>query len=97
MKVLLSAWLVVLFTLSPLSTSFAANADKLEGIDITVNVNQADPDEIAALLSGIGIEKAKSIVEYRDKHGEFKTIDDLTHVKGVGPATVEKNRSRILL
>ncbi|MCL9776136.1 ComEA family DNA-binding protein [Vibrio methylphosphonaticus] len=97
MKVLLSIWLIVLCALSPLSTSFAAKADKLEGIEITVNVNQATPEEIAALLNGIGIEKAKSIVEYRDAHGDFKTIDDLTQVKGVGPVTVEKNRSRILL
>jgi competence protein ComEA len=36
-------------------------------------------------------------VEYRDQHGSFKSADDLTQVKGIGEATVEKNRSRITL
>ncbi|SEG67506.1 competence protein ComEA [Vibrio hangzhouensis] len=97
MKKLWSLGLLMLCALLPAAMTQAADANKLEGIEITVNINQADPEELAELLKGVGMEKAKDIVEYRDKHGEFKSIDELTQVKGIGSATVEKNRSRIVL
>ena len=60
-----------------------------------VDVNTADAETIAAELNGIGMTKAKAIVEYRKKHGPFRTADDLTLVKGIGERTVEINRSDI--
>ncbi len=62
-----------------------------------VNVNQADAEQIAAELKGVGLTKAAAIVEYREQHGPFKTVEQLTEVKGIGLKTVEKNRSEILL
>ncbi|QNK00476.1 ComEA family DNA-binding protein [Dyella telluris] len=62
-----------------------------------VNVNKADAATLATSLDGIGPTKAAAIVSYRDEHGPFKSVDDLTHVKGIGPATLERNRSAILL
>ena len=41
--------------------------------------------------------KAKEIVDYREKNGEFSSVDSLVNVKGIGEATVEKNRERIQL
>lgn len=63
----------------------------------TVNINQADAAALARVLSGIGEKKAQAIIEYRNAHGAFATIDDLDHVKGIGPATIDKNRARIRL
>lgn len=60
-----------------------------------VNVNTADAETIAAELNGVGLSKAKAIVEYRTKHGPFQSVDDLSLVKGIGERTVEKNRSDI--
>ena len=60
-----------------------------------VNVNSADAETISAELKGIGLSKAKAIVEYRKKHGPFKTADDLSLVKGIGERTVEINRGDI--
>tara|TARA_R110000782_G_scaffold78390_3_gene156234 strand:+ start:809 stop:1081 length:273 start_codon:yes stop_codon:yes gene_type:complete len=60
-----------------------------------VNINTADAETISAELNGIGLSKAKAIVEYRKKHGPFKTADDLSLVKGIGERTVEKNRKDI--
>ena len=48
-------------------------------------------------LEGVGAVKAKAIVDYRSKHGNFKTLDDLTQVPGIGEATVEKNRGNLSL
>jgi len=62
-----------------------------------VNVNTADADTIAAELNGIGPAKAQAIIEYREKHGPFKTPEDLSLVKGIGDRTVEINLADILV
>ncbi|MDD5578509.1 MAG: helix-hairpin-helix domain-containing protein [Methylobacter sp.] len=62
-----------------------------------VNINTADAKTISESLSGIGQKKAEAIVKYREKEGQFKTIEDLTKVSGIGEKTVEKNRKDILL
>ncbi len=63
----------------------------------TVNINQASAQEIADALQGVGLAKAEEIVRYRDSNGAFKHADELVNVKGIGLATVEKNRDRINL
>lgn len=63
----------------------------------TINVNQATAETLAKGLNGIGLTKAAAIVDYRSKNGPFKSIEDLTLVKGVGWKTIEANRSKIRL
>ena len=46
-----------------------------------VNINTASSAELEA-LPGIGPAKAKSIVEYRQKNGAFKSVEELKNVKG---------------
>lgn len=60
-----------------------------------VDVNTADAETISAELKGIGLNKAKAIVEYRSKHGPFKSADDLSLVKGIGEATVERIKADV--
>lgn len=72
-------------------------ADTHTGIEITVNINTASADELATLLTGIGTKKAVRIVEYRKENGKFKSAAELQKVKGIGPATVKKNKERIRL
>ena len=60
-----------------------------------VNINTADAETISAELNGIGLSKAEAIVEYRKKHGPFRSVDDLSLVKGIGERTVDKNRADI--
>ena len=62
-----------------------------------VNINTADAKSLAEELNGIGAKKAQAIVDYRTEHGDFKTIESLTEVKGIGLKTVEKNRNAIEL
>ena len=62
-----------------------------------VNVNKADAATIASSLDGIGQSRAQAIVAWRDAHGPFKSADDLAQVKGIGHATLERNRAAILL
>lgn len=72
-------------------------ADHYEGIEIVVNINTASSEELATSLIGVGKTRADEIVAYREANGEFASADELQQVKGIGPATVEKNRTRIRL
>ncbi|ORU90246.1 MAG: topoisomerase [Cycloclasticus sp. symbiont of Poecilosclerida sp. M] len=62
-----------------------------------VNVNKASADEISEALKGIGPAKAAAIVVYREKNGPFKSLKGLINVKGIGAATIDKNRDNIQL
>lgn len=59
-----------------------------------VNINHASEGELAS-LHGIGSSKAQAIILYREMFGDFKTVDELEKVKGIGPKTLEKNRVRL--
>ena len=59
-----------------------------------VNINTASQTELQT-LKGIGAKKVAAIVEFRQKNGEFKTVEDLAKVNGIGAKTVEKLKSEI--
>lgn len=61
-----------------------------------VNINTATVDELNA-VKGIGPAKAKAIVEYRDKNGPYKSLDDLKGVKGFGDKSVDKLRDELVV
>ena len=58
-----------------------------------VNLNTADAPTLARELKGIGDTRAQAIVEHRSQHGPFRTVDELTLVKGIGQKVVEQNRA----
>ncbi|HDZ57149.1 MAG TPA: helix-hairpin-helix domain-containing protein [Pseudomonas xinjiangensis] len=64
---------------------------------VSVNINSASAAEIAETLQGIGSAKAEAIVAFRDANGSFESVEALSEVKGIGQATIEKNRQRIAL
>jgi len=64
---------------------------------VTVDINHDGAEALAAGLDGVGAKKAQAIIDYRTTHGPFQAVDDLTQVKGIGTATVERNRDRIVI
>ena len=60
-----------------------------------LNINTATVSEIQKTLTGIGAKKAEAIVQYREKHGNFTSAEQLLEVQGIGKATLERNRDRI--
>jgi competence protein ComEA len=60
-----------------------------------IDINKADAKTIAKELNGIGLSRAQAIVDYREKNGAFKSLDELRKVKGIGAKTLEQNRTNI--
>ena len=54
-----------------------------------LNLNTATEDQLV-LLPGVGPSKAERVVTWRAKHGAFKRVADLRHVKGFGYKTIKK-------
>ncbi|HEX5330832.1 MAG TPA: helix-hairpin-helix domain-containing protein [Sulfuricurvum sp.] len=61
-----------------------------------VNINRANSAQLQTLY-GIGPSKALEILKYRKTHGEFKSVDELVNVKGIGPKTLNKMRGQVTL
>ena len=59
-----------------------------------VNINTATKEELTT-LKGIGDKKAQAIIDYRKKNGDFKTVEDLEKVEGIGPGTMKQIRAQI--
>lgn len=60
-----------------------------------VNLNTADVEALESGLIGIGKVKAQAIVDHRTANGPFASVDELLEVKGIGAATLEKNRDKL--
>jgi competence protein ComEA len=59
-----------------------------------VNVNTATSEELQT-LNGIGPVKAKAIIDYRTKNGNFKSYEDLDKVPGIGEGTIGKIKADV--
>ncbi len=64
---------------------FGLNLPTFAGVDINT-ANQAELESV----KGLGPVKAKAIIEYREKYGAFKSVSDLTNVKGIGTGTLKQ-------
>lgn len=59
-----------------------------------VNINTATKEELTT-IKGIGDKRAQEIIDYRKKNGDFKSVDELEKVPGIGPGTMKQIRSQI--
>ena len=88
--------MLTLFLLLGGAHSFAAEDAAVQQVQV-VNVNTASAEELAESLIGVGEARAELIVQYREQIGGFSSVEQLLEIKGIGMATLEKNRSRIQL
>ncbi len=68
------------------------NTDAVIAVQVTVDINTASIDELAAALPGIGPGKAQRILDWREANGPFQFIEQLLEVSGIGPITLENIR-----
>ena len=59
-----------------------------------VNINTATKEELTT-VKGIGEKRAQEIIDYRKKNGDFKSVDELEKVPGIGPGTMKQIRSQV--
>jgi competence protein ComEA len=88
-KFFMTLLVVILLGLTSVIRVSAGDAEK-------ININTATAEELMQ-LNGIGPKYAARIIEYREKHGPFKTPEGLMQVSGIGQKTFEKNQEIIIV
>jgi competence protein ComEA len=84
-------------TAAPMPTPAAVPAAPMAVPAVTgakVNINTADEAGLMA-IKGIGKSKAKAIIEYREKNGPFKSLDELTKIKGIKEKSLQKLKDQL--
>ena len=70
--------------------------ENLNTSDGKININTSSLEELMT-LSGIGESKAKAIIEYREKNGSFKNIEDIVNVSGISETIYAKIKNNITI
>jgi competence protein ComEA len=60
-----------------------------------VDLNTATPEQLDT-LPGIGPATAAKIVDFRQQHGPFHSVEELEAVPGIGPARIEQLKGLVL-
>lgn len=96
-RYLLQPLIILLITCLGLSSAQFAYAAKksAEPVPASVNINQADAEQLSSRLKGVGAAKARAIVKYRQQHGDFSSLEDLLAVRGIGSKLLADNKDRI--
>jgi comEA protein len=61
-----------------------------------INLNTATAEQLEA-IPGIGPVLAQRIIEYRQTHGRFQSVDELLEVRGIGPKRLENMRPYVVV
>lgn len=75
----------------------ASTADSTQSDTEKVSINTASAEALAKVMSGVGLKKAQSIINYREQYGPFNKLEDLKQVPGIGDALLERNRDHLTL
>lgn len=74
--------------------SKSSNGDSSNDKDSIININTASKEELMNLPS-VGEKTAEKIIEYREKNGGFKNIEDIKNIDRIGDKTFEKFKNKI--
>ena len=94
-RIMIAAIAAIALTAAAAGAQGPATAPKATATAATpVNLNTATMDQLAT-IPGIGVKTAERIIEYRQKNGGFKKIEDLMNVSGVGEKSFLKMKPLI--
>ena len=68
--------------------------EEIAPVRVLVNINTATAEELET-VTGIGPVLAQAILDYRAEHGDFRTLDELLEVRGIGSAKLDAMRDEI--
>ena len=77
-------------------TATNENTNNKEAKQSKININKATQEELDT-LPGIGPSTAIKIIEYRKEKGNFKTIEEIKEVSGIGEAKYSKIKDLIIV
>lgn len=77
-------------------TNFANEAVASSQTKTTINLNTATKEELQN-LEGIGEKKADQILDYRQEHGGFKSIEELKSISGIGTKRFEAIKEQLAI
>ena len=60
-----------------------------------VDINSASAETLAATINGVGMKRARAIVEYRTQNGPFRSVDELAEISGIGSRIIEQSRDKL--
>lgn len=60
-----------------------------------IDLNKADLTTLTGSIKGIGKKRAEAIIAYRQSHHGFKSLEELSDVKGIGQHFVNVNREKL--
>lgn len=86
--------LIVIPDNESVDSSSITNIENNDSEDGIININSASLSDLQK-INGIGEVKAQSIIDYREKSGGFKSIEDIKNVEGIGDKTFEKIKDKI--
>lgn len=72
----------------------ASNNDDGSDSSVKINLNTATKEQLCQ-ITGIGDKKADLILQYRQEHGQFKSVDELKEINGFGDKTVNKLKDHL--
>lgn len=81
-------------TQSDLSSGIPQNGTNSLNQNSKININTASKDELKT-LDRVGDKLAERIIEYRQKHGPFKSIEEIKNVNGIGDKIFEAIKDSI--
>ena len=84
-------------TIPTVSRILSADSEKTaesEAQNALININTADASQLKT-LPGIGEKIAQRIIDYRNEHGTFSAVDELTYVDGIGDKTMDAIRDLV--
>ena len=76
------------------SKSTSSNTCEIKPDIVKVNINTATSSELAT-VNYISLSLGEKIVKYREENGDFKKIDDIKNVTGIGDSLFEKIKDQI--
>lgn len=95
------AFIVILFFIltpirgsaMPTPSSFPLSEGSLKE---KINLNQANAKSLIHIVPGIGKKRAAAIIQYREEHGSFKSIEELAYVRGLGKRFVINHLTQLI-
>ncbi|MFO6421902.1 ComEA family DNA-binding protein [Motilimonas sp. KMU-193] len=98
-KTLIAASLLSLSAMSQVVTAAETaetqkQVEQVESQQVVININSATEEELTK-IKGVGNKKSKAIIAYREKIGQFESVEQLTEVEGIGQGILDNNKGML--